>query len=173
MTLVTMKQADFDSMSDERLGWVCVEWALVSIRGKDPATKRQVIASLNKSQQALCMFRVFYDHAKNSASEYYCWTSYLLETPGYWSGVTGGVRYFGDENMIQLLEDTRRLIEERKHRLNKPMTSASFKDLEEERELSRMIDGLYETFLVIAPDSLKRISTFIRCNPHHFVTLEE
>ncbi|GIN10905.1 hypothetical protein J26TS2_07720 [Shouchella clausii] len=172
MTLVTMNQADFDSMSDERLGWACVEQALLSIRGKDGATKKQVISSLNRSQQALCMFRVFYDHAKDSASEYYSWVSYLLQTSGYWQGVIGGLRYFGDENMILLLEDTKQMIEERNHKLNIPMTSASFKDLEQDRELSKAIERLYGKFLEIVPDSLNRISMFIRSNPRDFVTIE-
>lgn len=172
MTLVTMSQADFDSMSDERLGWACVESALLSIRGKNPATKKEVIAGLNRSQQALCMFRVFYDHAKDSASEYYAWVSYLLQAPGYWPGVIGGLRYFGDENMTMLLEDTKRVIEERNHKLNRQMTSAAFKDLEQERELSETVERLYEKFQEMVPDSLKRIRTFISSNPQDFVTIE-
>ncbi|GAA0831608.1 hypothetical protein [Paenibacillus glucanolyticus] len=76
MTLVTMKQTDFDTLSDERLGWACVERTLAGIRGKDAAIKAQAITSLNQSQQALCMFRVFYDHAKDSASMYYSWIAY-------------------------------------------------------------------------------------------------
>ncbi|KZS48516.1 hypothetical protein AWU65_22540 [Paenibacillus glucanolyticus] len=76
MTLVTMKQTDFDTLSDERLGWACVERTLAGIRGKDAAVKAQAITSLNQSQQALCMFRVFYDHAKDSASMYYSWIAY-------------------------------------------------------------------------------------------------
>ena len=93
--IVTMKQAEFDTLSDERLGWACVEPTLLGIRGKDAATKAEAITSLNRSQQALCMFRVFYDHAKDSASEYYYWVSYLLETPGYWLGVTGDCAIWG------------------------------------------------------------------------------
>ncbi|WP_223069433.1 hypothetical protein [Paenibacillus caui] len=172
MTLVTMKQADFDTMSDERLGWACVESTLLSIRGKDVATKTQAITSLNRSQQALCMFRVFYDHAKDSASEYYSWVSYLLQAPGYWPGVIGGLRYFGDENMIQLLEETKLVIEERNHKLNKQIDFASFKDLEQDRELSETVDRLYVKFREIVPHSMKRISTFIRSNQQDFVTIE-
>lgn len=34
MTLVTMNQADFETLDDERLGWACVESTLLGIRGK-------------------------------------------------------------------------------------------------------------------------------------------
>lgn len=173
MTLVTMKQTDFDMLSDERLGWACVERTLAGIRGKDAAVKAQAITSLNQSQQALCMFRVFYDHAKDSASMYYSWIAYLLQTPGYWSGVTGGMRYFGDDSMLQLLEDTSQVIEERSSKLNVPLEDASFKDLEQDHELLQAVDYLYQRFQDIAPDSLKRISMFIRSNHEDFVLIVE
>jgi len=171
MEKVTMKQAEFDGMSDEELGRACVRPMLLSIRGKDIETKKQTITSLNRSQQALCMFRIFYDHAENSAGEYYSWIAYLLQTPGYWSGVTEGLRYFEDESLMQLLEETKLVIEERNCELNKPMESVSLNDLERDRELSEKVDRLYAKFREIAPDSVKRISTFIRSNQQDFVMI--
>ncbi|KFM90145.1 MULTISPECIES: hypothetical protein [Bacillus] len=152
MTLVTITQAEFDTLSDERLGWVCVESTLLSIRGKDAAAKSEAITSLNRSQQALCMFRVFYDHAKDSAQEFYSWVSYLLQAPGYWTGVTGALRYFGDENLLKLLEDTKQVIEINGHNAD-------------------TMNELYERFQGIVSGSLKRISSFIRSNPQDFVIL--
>ncbi|MGP7815716.1 hypothetical protein [Niallia sp. 01092] len=144
------------------------ETTLLSIRGKDATAKAQAITSLNKGQQALCMFRVFYDHAKNSAIEYYSWVAYLLQTPGYWPGVTEGLLYFEDQNMLQLLEDTNKVIEERNNKFN---GIASFKDLEQDNELSYTVNRLYERFQEIVPNSLKRISTYIRMNQHDFVII--
>lgn len=168
-----MKQAEFDGMSDEELGRACVEPMLLSIRGKDFVTKTQTISSLNRSQQALCMFRVLYDHAKNSAGEYYAWIAYLLQAPGYWSGVMEGLRYFEDESMMQLLEETKLFIEERNRESNKPMESVSLNDLEQDCELSEKVDRLYSKFNEIAQSSLKLISTFIRSNSQDFVTIVE
>ncbi len=170
--IVTMKQAEFDTLSDERLGWACVESTLLGIRGKDATTKAETISSLNRSQQALCMFRVFYDHAKDSASEYYSWVSYLLETPGYWLGVTGGLRYFGDQSLLLLLEDTKQIIDERNKPLNVQMGVGSI-NLEQDNELSHTVDRLYGRFQEIVPDSLKRISSFIRSNQQDFVIIEK
>ncbi|WP_098745840.1 hypothetical protein [Paenibacillus sp. EZ-K15] len=71
MTLAAVKKQDFDSLNDERLGWACMEPTFLEIRGKDMSVKAQVISQLTKGKQVLCMFRVLYDHAKNSVSEYY------------------------------------------------------------------------------------------------------
>ncbi|MCY8582670.1 hypothetical protein P8853_00105 [Bacillus haynesii] len=169
MTLVTITQAEFDTLSDERLGWVCVESTLLSIRGKDAAAKSEAITNLNRSQQALCMFRVFYDHAKDSAQEFYSWVSYLLQAPGYWTGVTGALRYFGDENLLKLLEDTKQVIEINGHNAHAGGIGA-FKELERQ-ELLHTMNELYERFQVIVSGSLKRISSFIRSNPQDFVIL--
>ncbi len=169
--MVKMKQAEFDELSDEELGRACVEPMLLSIRGKDNVTKTQMISSLNRSQQALCMFRIMYDHAKNSVGEYYAWIAYLLQAPGYWSGVMGGLRYFEDQKMMQLLEDTKLVIEERSRELNKPIESVSINDLDQDRELSEKVDRLYAKFKEIASSSMKLISTFIRSNPQNFVTI--
>lgn len=87
MTLVTITRQEFQSLGDERLSWVCIEPVLLPMRGKDMSVKTQTISQLSKGQQALCMFRIMFDHAKNSVIEYYCWISYLLDKPALWSGV--------------------------------------------------------------------------------------
>jgi len=172
MTLVKVKKHDFETLNDERLGWVCMEPTFLQIRGKDISVKTKVVAGLTKGQQALCMFRVFYDHAKNSVSEYYAWVSYLLGSSGYWSGVMGGLRYFGDAPMSRLLEETKEILEARKQRLGVEFDEASFKDLEQDDELLNTFNLLFDRFLHIAPNSLKQISTYIRSNPQLYVSIE-
>ncbi len=169
ITFVTMTQAEFDALSDERLGWVCVESTLLSIRGKDAAAKSAAITSLNRSQQALCMFRVFYDHAKDSANEFYSWVSYLLQTPGYWTGVTGALNYFNDQNLLKLLEDTKQSIEINGH--NAHAEGDAFKERQRDQELLHIINRLYERFQEIVADSLIKIGDFIRSHPQDFVIL--
>lgn len=172
MTLVAMNEQDFDSMDDERLGWACMEPTFLQIRGKELSVKTEVISQLTKGQQALCMFRVMYDHAKNSVSEYYTWLSYILDNQGYWSGVTGGLRLFGDIAMIHLLEETKDVLDASNRKLGLQYSDASFKDLDHDNELLTAVNRLFERFLKIAPDSLNIISTYIRSNPEDFVTIE-
>jgi hypothetical protein len=172
MTLVAMTKQDFDSMNDERLSWACVEPTLMQIRGKNMTVKAQALSQLTKGQQALCMFRVLYDHAKNSASEFYAWISYLLGNSDYWSGVIGGLRFFGDTTMIHLLDETKLLLEERNQRLGYQLSDATFNDLEQDHELSNAVSLLFDRFLEIAMDSLKHIGTYIRSNQHEFVIFQ-
>ncbi|PWV99377.1 hypothetical protein DFQ01_11593 [Paenibacillus cellulosilyticus] len=172
MNLIEMKQAEFDSMSDERLGWSCVEPFLMSIRAKDTATKTKVIRSLNPSQQALCMFKVFYGHARGSAHELYAWVAYLLHTPGYWQGVTKGLSFFGDDRMLQLLEDMRQFIVERKQGAGDSTEFHPLHNIEHDNELTNRVVHFYARFQSLEHDSLKQISSFIRANPQDFVKIE-
>lgn len=93
MQPVPMERTTFYSLSDERLGYACMEPTFMKIRAKSPAVKNEAIAQLSRGQRALCMFRILYDHSSKSAEEYYGWLSYLLDQPGYWSGVLEGLQF--------------------------------------------------------------------------------
>ncbi|MED1739874.1 hypothetical protein P4U97_10240 [Bacillus swezeyi] len=149
-----------------------MEPTFLKIRGKDMSVKAQVISQLTKGQQALCMFRVLYDHAKNSVSEYYTWISYLLDKPSYWIGVTGSLRFFGDTSMIRLLDETKEVLEARNRTIGLQWNEATFKDLDHDHQLLVTVSSLFERFMEIAPNSLKQISTYIRSNPQEFVKIE-
>ena len=157
MYLAKMDSVTFQTLSDERLGWHCMEPAFALIRGKSPEVKAGVIAQLSRGQKALCMFRVFYDHSYKSAAEYYTWISYIQDMPGYWNGVHEGLLFFEDTAMIGLLEETRRMLELRNDRLGLQWSRAAFKDMEQDQELA----GL----------SLKAIAVYIRAHPGEFVEL--
>ncbi|TWK18430.1 hypothetical protein CHCC20375_4136 [Bacillus licheniformis] len=79
------------------------------------------------------------------------------------------MRYFGDENLLKLLEDTKQVIEINGHNVHAGGIGA-FKELERQ-ELLHTMNELYERFQVIVSGSLKRISSFIRSNPQDFVIL--
>ncbi|RUT47565.1 hypothetical protein EJP82_07650 [Paenibacillus anaericanus] len=172
MTLVAMKREVFDSLADERLGWACMEPTFMQIRGKDISVKSETISKLTEGQRALCMFRVMYDHAKNSASEYYAWICYLLDIPDFWSGVMNGLNFFRDTSMIGLLNQTKEVLETRNLKLGRQWSDATLLDLDRDNELLNTISRLFGSFQEIAPASLKQISTYIRSNPQEFVILE-
>ncbi|WP_339320327.1 hypothetical protein [Paenibacillus sp. FSL R10-2734] len=172
MDLVAMKQKDLDTLSDERLGWACTEPTFQLIRGKSPSIKSEVISKLTDGQRALCMFRVMYDHSCNSEGEYYAWISYLQDLPGYWTGVMGGIRFFGDEEMFFLLQETKSFLEERNDRLGKEWGDAAITDLDHDPELFSEMSGLFERFQNIAADSHRLIGEYIRSHPGEFVEIE-
>lgn len=172
MTLVKMTKSDFDSLSEERLSWTCMEPTFRQIRGKNVTIKSQVISELTRGQQALCMFRVMYDHAVNSAAEYYCWMSYLLDQSGYWSGVMDGLNFFGDRSMIRLLEETKETFQARNLELGLNWSDAALNHLDEDLELLSITGHLFERFHAVSADSLKSIGSYIRSHPEQFVLID-
>jgi len=171
MNLVAMKQDDLDTLSDERLGWACMEPTFQLIRGKSPSTKSEVISKLTEGQQALCMFRVLYGHSCNSEGEYYAWISYMQDLPGYWTGVIGGIRFFDDSPMILLLQETKTFLEERNHRLGKEWADAAITDLDRDPELLEVISGLFERYKNLTPNTHRIIGEYIRTHPEEFVEI--
>jgi hypothetical protein len=172
MNLVAMKQKDLDTLCDERLGSACMEPTFQQIRGKSPSIKSEVISKLTDGQKALCMFRVMYDHSRNSEGEYYAWLSYMQDLPGYWTGVMGGIRFFGDEEMCLLLQETKAFLEERNKRLGVQWADLSITDLDRDPELFSEISGLFERFQHISADSHRLIGEYIRSHPGEFVEIE-
>ncbi|QJD83480.1 hypothetical protein [Cohnella herbarum] len=172
MAIVKITKNDFDSLSDERLSWTCMEPTFRRIRGKNATIKSQAISELTEGQQALCMFRVMYDHAINSAAEYYCWMSYLLDQSGYWSGVMNGLNFFGDRSMIRLLEETKETFQARNLELGLTWGDAALRHLDEDKELLNVTGHLFERFQAVSTDSLKSISSYIRSHPEQFVLID-
>ncbi|MHA6529149.1 hypothetical protein [Paenibacillus sp. BAC0078] len=166
---MAIERETFYSLSDERLGWACMEPTFMLIRGKSPAVKAAAISELGKGQTALCMFRIMYDHSYRSAAEYYAWISYLLDQPGYWSGVLEGVRFFADTAMLELLEQTREKLAARNRSLGVGWGDAGLMDIEVDQELLETVTGLYAHFQQIAPHSLSLIADYIRTHPDEFV----
>lgn len=171
MYMAQMDRDTLQTLSDEKLGRACMEPTFMLIRGKQPAVKAEVIGQLGKGQRALCMFRVFYDHSYKSAPEYYVWLSYMLDMPGYWSGVQDGLLFFDDTAMIRLLEETRDTLELRNRRLGRQWSDAVFSDLEKDLELAGQIAVDYERFQRLSAESLAAIAAYIRTNPEEFVEL--
>ncbi|MFD1776140.1 hypothetical protein [Paenibacillus rhizophilus] len=172
MALAVMNKREFDSLEDERLGWACMETTFNQIRAKDMSVKAKVISELSEGQRALCMFKVFYGHAKNSDMEYYGWISHLLQNPDMWSGVMNGLSFFGDTGMLRLLEETKEILETRNRRLGLEWTDAVITDLDHDIELNAEVKRLYRQFQQISPESLKAIAAHIRANADEFVRFE-
>lgn len=169
MVPVTMDREIFYSLNEERLGWACMEPMFMKIRGKAPEVKNEVISQLGEGQKALCMFRILYDHSHKSAEEYYGWSCYLLDQPGYWNSVLEGVQFFGDLPLKDLLDETRQSLEAGIHRLGLSWGSAAITDLDDDAELREAVSGLYTQFQEVTAESLRNIAGYIRMHPEEFV----
>lgn len=80
------------------------------------------------------------------------------------SEVKAGLRYFRDDVMLRLLEETEGFLEARNQQGNIEMSDVSFNDLDDDSELRTSI-RLYAMFQEIAPATLKLIGAYIRNKP--------
>lgn len=173
MIPVIIEREMFDTLSDERLGYACMEPTFQQIRAQSPEVKKSIIAQLGEGQRALCMFRILYDHSHKSAEEYYGWICYLLDQPGYWRGILEGAEFFGDTRLSRLLEESRTLFEARNDRLGKGWGDAAITDLGRDNELGEAVSRLYMQFQEITGFSLQNIAGYIRAHPQAFVEFRE
>ena len=170
--LVRMKRQVFDALDPAALAWACIGPIALPLRGKHPTVKSHVYAQLTAGQQALFVVQVLYNHAGEEAAELYCWVSTLLRDPRAWGAIKAGVRYFGDEAMLHLLEQLESVLEARHQQEDTQQREALPWDLDEDPELFTSMSQLNATFHELAPTSLKLMGEYIRKAPSEFVLIE-
>jgi len=168
--LVEMKRDYFDSLQPDQLGRACIEPVLLPLRGKNPSVKAETYQQLTVGQRALFMFHVWHDHAQGSAVEFYCWLAYTRQEFSYWIGIQAGLRFFGQDKMITLLEEMSDIVEERNQKLGKTMEAVSPQDLEDDPVLSESVNRLYTFYQNLVPETILTIHSYIRSHPDEFVS---
>jgi hypothetical protein len=96
---------ELDVMSDEALIVLCVAPVIRATRGRDPETKARVFQNLRAGQRALFLFQVLYGHAGQGIGPFFEHISYLTEALDVWSALKSAFRYFGDAEMLALVEE--------------------------------------------------------------------
>ncbi|OZB95192.1 hypothetical protein CJP46_16000 [Paenibacillus sp. XY044] len=157
--LLEMKKQAFDALPDAELLLACVEPAVRAVQGRDAADKASVIRSLRPDQQQVFMIRLLYP-ACQSEPDFQGWIRYLLDTPGYWQGVHGGLHFFGETEVIRLLSDAKDVME-RSVIISDTNTANPHPE----------ISPLYEQFRLAFDDTIQRISRYIRNHPDSFIRL--
>lgn len=165
---VTISRKLYDVLGDDELRQACVRTVAEQIRGKSFAVKSEALAGLNPSQKALFMYGVWYDHAKQSPMELYCWTAHLLSQPGYWEGVTKALRFFEDTAMIDVLEELRGIYDCYVLQRGRDMSEVTFRDLEQQEDLRGQVEECYRRFQAEVPCSLHRLALYIRAHAEDF-----
>lgn len=174
--LVTVKQKDFEEWNDTLLIWKCIEPTILQIRGKNFTIKSEAYAHLTAGQRALLMFQMLYGHTSNGVEEFYSHQSYLLSNQGVWSQQKKGMQYFGDDDMVQLLEKMETVYQSLK--------TEEFKESIEQHnvpiigndkgvELSETMSLLNKSLRDTLPLTIKRVTAYIRNNVDEFVQFIE
>lgn len=166
--LVKIERKIFFSLDDSELGWACIEPTLLKIRGKDSILKTRVYSELTKGQQALLMFRVLYDHAKDSKTEFNAWMNVLFNQQHTWLEIKAGLKYFEDATMLQFFDEVesslKKSIDIQENLNNKGCQHLGTDFLDEQ---------FYLDFCRITQETVHLISTYIRDNPEEFVRITD
>jgi hypothetical protein len=156
--LVTVKRKDFEALNDILLIWKCIEPTIQQIRGKNFVVKSEVYSHLTSGQRALLMFQMLYGHTSNGVEEFYTHQSYLLSNKGVWSQLKKGMQYFGDLDMVQILERmdiVYQSLKTEEFKESAEQKNASFTGIDKNVELSVSISTLNKSLRDTLPITIK------------------
>lgn len=165
--LVTGKQKDFEALDDVSLIWTCIAPAMQQARGKNFAVKSEAYSHLTIGQRALFMFQVMYGHTTKGIEEFYSNLAYLLSNKDVWSQLKKGMQYFGDHNMMQIVERMEVLRESAEQDI---ILTAGF---DRNIELYSAISLINKSFSDTLLRTIRRVAAYIRDNPDEFVKITD
>ncbi|WP_157261659.1 hypothetical protein [Paenibacillus sp. A3] len=157
-------------MEDRALLEACIEPTIRQIRGKGLRIKREVYGGLTPGLQALLMFQVLHGHA-HSAAEYYWFVSHYISL-GVWPELKAGMRYFEDEAMLRIYEETEAAVEAKNRQPDGSWRHFAVMDLDGDAELAASVARLFARYQQAATETIRRIGERIRSIPGEFAELE-
>lgn len=167
--LAQIKRQDLRS---EQLSWLCIEPAILEIKGKSAKVKNEAYKQLNAGQRALYMFYVFHNHTR-TITEFYWFASYLIGDLKGWNTIKRDILFFEDHEMLELYEEIE-LLAESKNRLDDgTWREALASDLEKDTELLVTTKRLYEKYLLHAPETIHRMNAYINEHSNDFLLLSD
>lgn len=173
--MVHMNRVTFRLLNDEELGKACFD-PLIQ-RYKEEQTLGNDLTNLfnqlTRGQQALFVFQTHYLHASESLTEYYWWSAYFLATGARWSGLKASLRFFGEDELLDILESTEKVLVETGHPLSLEQFDLSREHLHQHPKLLASIEVLEERYQEVVPGVVKRIAAYIRSHPDEFIHMEE
>jgi hypothetical protein len=167
--LVAIKRKDFEKLDDISLIWACIEPTIQKVRGRNFTIKSEVYLQLNDGQKALLMFQVLYGHTLHGIEEFYSHLSYLLSNKGMWSQLKIGMRYFGDLNMMQIIEKMEIDFQSLKTEDFDETTEQHNALIDINAELSSSINLINKSFFEALPTTIEIVAAYIRNNTDEFV----
>ncbi len=174
--MITVKRKDFEALNDVSLIWTCIGPTIQQIRGKDFVVKSEAYAPLNPGQRALLMFQVLYGHTSNGVEEFYSHLSYLLINKAVWPQLKKGMKYFGDYDMVQILEKMDIAYQSLKvdeYNENTEPHSVYITGTYKKAELSESLSNINKSLSDTLPLSIKLVASYIRDNVNEFVQLTD
>ncbi|MBD8497511.1 hypothetical protein [Paenibacillus arenosi] len=171
--LITWQHHDFSllELDDRQLVDTCFNpliqaFKQVRIHNGDEAA---FYDELTRGQQALFIFRVYYDHAMVSQEELYWWSAYFYAQPRKWSALKRGIEYLHAEDAFQLVTDIEHLLATREFPRQIDNFTITMKDLESDPPLLTAFEHYYTKFQQLSDAAIQHAAQYIRGNLDEFV----
>ncbi|WP_256757365.1 hypothetical protein [Cohnella sp. WQ 127256] len=165
---IRLKEED---LQQDNLSWVCIEPMLLSVRGKNLDEKSAVYNQLNEGQKALYLFYAYSNHV-HTISEFYWFSTYFISELKAWNGLKSGVRFFKGHELLNILEHTERVIENKNKVAEGIWKDASPSDLETDNELLESIKPLFNAYQGLVQELIREMNSYIRNNKEEFLEIE-
>ncbi|USB33056.1 hypothetical protein [Paenibacillus sp. YPG26] len=170
-----MNRRTFQLLGDDELGQACFDplirrYKEVQTLGDD---LNSLFGQLTRGQQALFVFRTHYLHAVESLTEFYWWSAYFLATEKRWTALKASLRYFGEEELLDILESTEKVLVDTGHPRKLEEFDLSRDHLHQHPKLLASIERLEEKYQDAVPGAVGRIAAYIRKHPDEFIHWEE
>lgn len=159
-----------EDVHSKQLSWLCIEPMLVSVRGRDMAAKTEIYRQLHEGQQALFLFYSYHNHTK-SLAEFYWFSAYNIIEIKSWNGIKNGMRYFNQNEMVDLLDDIERLITS-KNKVGDTWREVLPTDLEKDPILLQRTEALYATYQIVAQAAITHMNEIILQNQDMYLEVK-
>jgi len=144
-------------LDDERLIWTCVEPMIRTTRGKSGTDKLMPYREMNNGQRSLFIFRVLYGHMNHGINGFYDHISYLTAQMDIWSALKSGMRYFGSDEMVDLIGKMEEVYVCRA----------------EDRADQAVTEDMNDIYRMLLPALVTSIAERVRNQPEDFIRLED
>ncbi|TVX92985.1 hypothetical protein [Paenibacillus agilis] len=124
---------------------------------------------LTSGQQALFMFRVYFDHAIVSREELYWWSAYFYAQPRKWTALKQGIEYFDAKDTLRILTNIESLLTTKAYPRHLDSFTMTMKDLEQDSSLMTAFDDFYAEFQQSVASAIRHAAQHIRSNQNEFV----
>lgn len=171
-----MKREAFEAFDNEALEAACVDpiikaYKKIQTEGGDFSTG--LYKELSRGQQALFVFRAWYNHAVKSDADFYWWSAYFMAQPERWSGLKKSLLFFEDRAILLVIERMEEILNKRNHPRSLDNFDVSFNDdLNNDPKLMSSVIQLFLNLHEAASTTHTLISAWIRNNPNEFMQFE-
>lgn len=170
-------QQEFDSLTKDVLCNVCFEPLIRAYKDRvteqsienSAIIREQFYQELTNGQKALFSFKVYYNHAIKSLTEFYWWSAYIMAQPKVWLAIKSGLTHFRCERMLSILGDVEATLKESKHPISLNGFNVTREDIMRDKDLLASISLLHLAFNEAAAATLQMINESIQNNLNEFI----